>query len=307
MPKVSGQHSSRDAPRAVGGSSQAAAPPPTVKLHQAVSPGSLGLESFAHPRVEVSDSTLNHLRNASDVLLKTKRLFPFGAGNQKADIIHSQGESAARTAMLIDHHPRFAAPLVAGRQAAQYQGGKCRQHSNVAYTILSGQRIDAPVMMVNDQHQDHGYCLIGDPRDPRWGETSTVVVDAWPGYPVTGTLSQSINRHPAFPAHYQRPPGAAPSDAAASALEDAPTVDREAVNAFMQSKGWPVVGHGLLKYLSENRASLNLRDEKLAVRDPSVVYYSRSEPEGETMDDIDVETVEKQRRGQLGMRRFEGS
>jgi hypothetical protein len=304
MPKVSGQSSNRDA---FASTSRATPAAPIVKLHQSVSPDSLGLGSFTHARVEVSDSTLNHLRNASDVLLKTKRLLPFGAGNQKADIIHSQGESAARTVMLIDHHPRFAAPLVAGRQAAQYQGGKCRQHSNVAYTLLAGQKIDAPVMMVNDQHQDHGYCLIGDPRDPRWGERSTVVVDAWPGYPVAGTLAQSTNRHPAFPAHYQRPPGAAPSQAAASALQDVPTVDREAVNAFLQSKELPVVGHGLLKYLSENRVSFNLRDEKLAVRDPSVAYHSPSEPEGETMDDIDVETVEKQRRGQLGMRRFEST
>lgn len=302
MPKISSHFPSRDN---VAGSARATPPESSiVKLHRSVSPNALGLASFAGSRVEVSAATMNHLRNASDVLLRTKRLLPFGAGNQKADIIHSQGEAAARTAMLIDQHPGFPAPIIASKQAAQFQGGKCRQHADVTYTILAGQKIGAPVMMVNDQHQDHGYCLIGDPRDPRWGDAATVVVDAWPGYPVASTLAQSVNRHPVFPAHYQRPPGAAPSEVAISALQDVQTINRDAVNAFLQSKQWPVVGHGLLKYLSENRDSLNLRDEKLAVQDPSVAYYSRDEPAGETMDNIAAETVDKQRRAHAAMDRF---
>ncbi|KQV85416.1 hypothetical protein [Rhizobacter sp. Root1221] len=81
-------------------------------------------------------------------------------------------------------------------------------------------------------------------------------------------------------------------------------INRDAANAFLQSKQWPVVGHGLLKYLSENRDSLNLRDEKLAVQDPSVAYYSRDEPAGETMDNIAAETVDKQRRAHAAMDRF---
>lgn len=305
MPKISNHFSGRE--DFTGSSSEAIHTAPIVKLHRSVRPETLGLSSFSATRVEVSSETMNHLRNATDVLLKTKRLLPFGAGNQKADIVHSQGESAARVAMLLDRNPRPMAPIIGSKQVALYQGGKCRQHADVGYTLLSGQKIDAPVLMVNDQHQDHGYCLIGDPRDPRWGETDTVVVDAWPGYPVASTLSQSTNRQPEFPAHYQRAPGAMPLQAAQSALHDVSPVEKSAVNAFLHGKEWPAVGHGLLKYLSENRHSLNLRDEALAVQDPSTVYYSHNEPAGQTMDDMAAETIEKQTRGRAGLNRFDGT
>ncbi|PPZ37261.1 type III effector, partial [Escherichia coli] len=76
--------------------------------------------------------------------------------------------------------------------AARYQAGNCNEMADVSYTLLAQKRINAPVLLLDDNDWDHKYVLIGDPRDQIWGEKNTVVVDPWVRYPSATTLDQSI-------------------------------------------------------------------------------------------------------------------
>jgi len=107
---------------------------------------------------------------------------------------------------------RSSTVLEYARAGAEAQGGACVEHASLAYAALATRKIDAPVMRVSDRNVDHAYVVIGDPRDPRWGEKNTVVVDPWVRYPTSFTLSESgsLNHTPFMPAVVEREPGSAP-------------------------------------------------------------------------------------------------
>lgn len=246
---------------------------PVVKLHKAVLPQTLGLSSFSAKKASVKSGTLENLKSAEEVVMKTKYLLPYGAGNQKTDISYTQGESWARQSMLRDNE--FCQdPVQHAREAARYGAGNCAEHANVAYTLLASKQLNAPLMRVSDSQQDHAYVLVGDPRDPRWGEKDTVVVDGWVTHPSALTLEQSRDLAPGMPPIRQRPPGSAPDPDAIAAFKNVETISLPAVNQYLESRAAPPVGQGLMDYINQYQNTDRFFHEQTFARDPSTRYAS---------------------------------
>lgn len=263
-----------------------------VKLHEAVAPATIGLREYEHRTVEVDEATLQNLHIASENLRQIKRMLPYGAGNMKADIFYTQGESWARSEMVFEESDGLLSDAV---RAASHQSGHCGEMANVSYVLLAQKQINAPVFRVKDRHWDHNYVVIGDPRDPRWGERNTTIVDSWVRYPAATTLAESVDRQPFFPAAYQKPPGAPPAPQA-MCLRNITHVSTASVNEYLRGQGFSDVGTDLLEDIDDEEGLNNQNNERTAVKDPSTIFMARNQaPGGESMDQIAQATIDRQR------------
>ncbi|MFC3394771.1 type III effector [Brenneria rubrifaciens] len=266
-----------------------------VKLHDAVDAQELGIGVFKGQHVIVNSSTMEHLNLAQETLRKAKMLMPYGAGNQKVDMFYTGGESFMRLHMQR-HRSLHPAPIPNAQQVARYQAGNCGETSDISYTLLAQQRINAPVLLVRDNDWDHRYVLIGDPRDQTWGERNTVVVDPWVSYPSAVTLAQAIRRNPRPQPDYQRACNAAPLPAA-QALDSISHVSTAEIMQYMVEIDFPPIGNDFLEWLSESKNESNLLDEKIVAEDPST-RYSTNMLDARSTDDIAQATVSRQRAAQ---------
>ncbi|ATA24958.1 hypothetical protein BIY26_01570 [Brenneria goodwinii] len=267
----------------------------TVKLHNAVSAQELGIGDYEGKRVSVSASTMEHLQLAQETLRKVKMLLPYGAGNQKVEMVYTNGESSARSLM---HRERSSAnaPIPNASQAARYQAGNCEEHADIAYALLAQNRINAPVLHVGDSDWEHKYILIGDPRDQTWGEKNTVVVDPWVRYPAAVTLEQASRRNPYPEPEYQRARNASPLTGA-QALNSIRHVTTGEVSHYLAEIELPSLGDDFLEWFSQSEVASETFDEKTAAKDPST-RYSSNLFNARSMDDIAQATVSRQRAAQ---------
>ncbi|MBF9172268.1 type III effector [Xanthomonas campestris pv. campestris] len=291
MPKIhrsNGLHESHS-PNGLAGFDQES----IVKLHEYTAPEFLGLSKFSSKKKKVNASTMQNLKLAEDAVLKVKYLLPYGAGNQKTDISYTQGESWARRAMLRDNEYNQDPIQNAGRTVA-YQAGNCNEHANVGYTLLAASSLNAPLLRVSDADEDHAYVLIGDPRDPTWGEKDTVVVDAWVTHPTAMTLDQSKGLNPQPTPLFQRPPRAQPDARATAALANVSPVSTENVNKYLlEQRGAPEIGQPLLRHIDAYVDTSKFFNERVSVGDPSTRYQS-SALSSKSFDKIMYCTIEKE-------------
>ncbi|PWC15009.1 type III effector [Brenneria roseae subsp. americana] len=266
-----------------------------VKLHNAVSAQELGTGAYEGKRINVSSSTMEHLQLAQETLRKVKMMLPYGAGNQKVEMIYTGGESSARALMHREKSSQDA-PIPNSRQAARYQAGNCEETSDLSYALLAQKRINAPVLLVGDSDWDHKYVLIGDPRDQNWGERNTVVVDPWARYPSAATLDQTIRRNPYPGAEYQRARNADPLPGA-QALNSIRHVTTAEVAHYLAEENLPSIGADFLEWFSQSDVTADMFDEKTVARDPST-RYSTHMFNAKSMDDIAQPTVSRQRAAQ---------
>lgn len=278
---------------------------PVVKLHQTCTPRELGLDHYSGRKVRVSRSTMEILTVASEVLRQVKHLFPFGAENQKADLVQSQGESLARALAARDRTSDEATVVEAARAAMEAQGGNCAEHADVTYAALATRTLDAPVMRVSDSNWDHGYVVIGDPRDSRWGERHTVVVDPWPRYPTACTLAETeMGLEPAMPAIAERCPGAAPDPDAVDLMSRIQPIGTREIADLLARNNLPLIGNGLLEYIDANQhLYAEFYDQRTTAIDPSVKYTDGTFG-GKTMDKITASLVDRQRIAQRALQEF---
>ncbi|RLM27746.1 hypothetical protein BIY29_01285 [Brenneria alni] len=275
-----------------------------VKLHEAVSAHSLGIGNYEGRHISVNSSTIEHLRLAQDTLRKVKMMLPYGAGNQKSEVIYTGGESWARTRML--RHIPVSNPIDGALNTARHQAGNCSEIADVGYALLARQRINAPILRVADREWDHSYVLIGDPRDHTWGEKDTVIFDPWVRYPAAATLAQALNRNPAANPLFQRARNTAPAPEA-QALNYVSHVTTNEVARYLSSQNKPSIGSSLLEDIFRPIESGDdmfaemcsasgigdMPDEKIAVRDPST-RYSSGIHNASTVDGIAQTTVSRQ-------------
>ncbi|WP_208908629.1 type III effector [Paracidovorax avenae] len=271
-----------------------------VKLHQVCAPQELGVPSYSGRKVRVRSETMKNLKTASDVLMEVKHMMPFGAGNQIADIVQTQGESWARASMARVTAGRNSSVMEYGQAGMQAQGGACNEHASVAFVALASREINAPITRVKDSRIDHAYALIGDPRDPRWGESDTVVVDPWARYPSACTLAETGMHHTPSSAHSQVPPRCGPIPEAVALMQGVQQASRAEVDRMLADNGLPPVGNSLLRHLNRNvlGTSLHAYDNRIAARDPSVKYTDGSLLGGKTMDKMALSQVNRQKEAQ---------
>ncbi len=264
---------------------------PVVKLHKSVDPSLFGLSSFRSRKVRVDSETMDNLKIAERTVQQVKLMLPYGGGNQKPDVTYTEGESWARRSMLRDE-TYCQNPIQHAKEAVRYQAGNCAEHANVSYTLLAGQQLNAPLLRVSDADDDHAYVLIGDPRDPEWGERDTVVVDAWATHPSAFTLAEADDMRPTMPPSFQRS-RYSPPDPDAN-LRNVQHVTTEDVNQYLAEYSRPHVGPELLDHIDEYVDTNRFFNAKTYAKDPST-RYGDSSFTSKSMDRIAESTVDRQR------------
>ncbi|UXU85261.1 RHS repeat-associated core domain-containing protein [Burkholderia sp. S-53] len=191
--------------------------------------------------VSVSEDTMNALLASRRTISQTRELLPFGAGNQAADLFSSGGESFLRA--------NYAMAKGAGtistnaKWSIHCQAGNCSGHADVAFSLLSAEKIGQPIGRASSNIEDHAFVIIGDPRDPIY---DTVVVDVWPIFPTAFRLKDAdntlIDEMPTIKEWHS--PGSDPLEIEAS--EPAHLKD---IVSFFSKLGVPPPGNKLEKYL----------------------------------------------------------
>ncbi|WP_230849972.1 type III effector [Ralstonia solanacearum] len=234
---------------------------------------------------------MDNLKIAERTVQQVKLMLPYGGGNQKPDVTYTEGESWARRSMLRDE-TYCQNPIQHAKEAVRYQAGNCAEHANVSYTLLAGQQLNAPLLRVSDADDDHAYVLIGDPRDPEWGERDTVVVDAWATHPSAFTLAEADDMRPTMPPSFQRS-RYSPPDPDAN-LRNVRHVTTEDVNQYLAEYSRPHVGPALLDHIDEYVDTNRFFNAKTYAKDPST-RYGDSSYTSKSMDRIAESTVDRQR------------
>ncbi|MHA6911251.1 type III effector [Ralstonia pseudosolanacearum] len=233
---------------------------------------------------------MDNLKIAETTVRQVKRMLPYGGGNQKPDVTYTEGESWARRSMLRDE-TYCQDPIQHAKEVVRYQAGNCAEHANVSYALLAGRQLNAPLLRASDGNDDHAYVLIGDPRDPYWGERDTVVVDAWVTHPSAFTLAEADDLHPNM-TPFQRSRYSAPDPDAN--LRNVRHVTTEEVNQYLSEYSRPDVGPALLDYIDQYVDTNKFFNTKTSADDPST-RYGDSSFTSKSMDRIAESTVDRQR------------
>lgn len=279
-----------------------------VKIHKECEPEELGVSNFGGHKVTVRSTTLKNLKIASEVLREVRHMLPHGAGNQEADVVLSKGESWARASVARTRENRSSTVLEYARAGAEAQGGACKEHASLAYAALSTRTINAPVMQVSDRNVDHAYVVIGDPRDPQWGERNTVVVDPWVRFPTAVTVAEAgaLGYMPG-PGADERSVKAPPDPDATDLLSSIQPVSRAEVEQMLAENGMPAIGDALVDYIDENvKSRLHFYDIRSAARDPSVRYSDSRLSGGKTMDKMTSAALDHEKEADLALQRHRG-
>lgn len=161
-------------------------------VHGTFSADQLGLHRYQGIGVTVSSGTMEKLADATWANRVAKSAIPSGAGNQRADIIESGGESWARM-HLADAKYSGGGSTGQLKRAQKFQGGNCAVHAAVAAAALQSRGVSYPINRVRMQlpgGNSHEFILLGDRRES--GDRDTVVVDPWPTHPSACTLDQAV-------------------------------------------------------------------------------------------------------------------
>lgn len=280
----------------------------THKLHETFKPSYLGIDEYQHQTEYVNTDTIRHLDVASKTIHEIDEIMPYGAGNQWLNIIATQGESEIRCDMLRakfdevmwklpEQEESVKSMTMAGLNlhlSRQYQAGNCYEMSIMAHHKLITQGLNAPLLTFTDDKRDHVYTLIGDPRDRKWGEKNTVVVDAWPIYKTTYTLKHALYNLESRPRIILEYPASTPSPDSINAFfhEKYPILNTTDVDQHLARNNLPPVGNEYLKYCHKNCIPGYPRDERVGTRDPSIRYTDGYKPR-RTFDDISEDLLSR--------------
>ncbi|SIT48371.1 putative type III effector [Paraburkholderia ribeironis] len=248
-------------------------------LHELVSADRLQRKDYSAPVRQVRTETLDNLHRAQATVVDVKQRLSYGQGNQLPDIVQTWGESYVRMsyarhrATLRSEGGTSEAELHQHAEAAlAFQAGNCGDTAALSYLHLAGgPSLNAPLLLVSDQEQDHDYALIGDPRDSRWGTKNTVVVDAWTQFPSAYTLADADGLMPC-PADHERPPGTEPSTDARRLFDSSETVSSKSIAGALEQDKHAEIGPKLLKEVLEDADPSELWDVRTGALDPSTRY-----------------------------------
>jgi hypothetical protein len=139
------------------------------------------------PNHKVAEKQAEALNFANDVICKVKLAMPYGAGNQRADVLRTGGQSAVRTQLAYDAWERSRPPhrfkpkLLAGI-AKTYGAGNCDMAGAMAYTLLRGSLDDRfEVMLIPNQPSGHTYAAF---KYQGTEDSASIIVDPWPILPM---------------------------------------------------------------------------------------------------------------------------
>lgn len=267
---------------------------PVVALHEAVPPSELGLAEYQFAQVPVRTSTFSALRRAERVHREVRCLLPYGAGNRLADVEYTEGESWARNLVgMTSSRRQYQHPIQDAQACVPFQAGVCHEHAVVAYARLASETINAPVRFQSDAQSDHGFVLIGDHRDPQWGERDSVIVDAYVAYPSACTLAQANQLYQPGMSLVERGPQQAP-DPDASFLR-VHYQGTDTINRQLSRSHYPPIGQRLLTQVRAHVAQHNpYSGLRTAARDPSTGYRSEDVVTSETTDRLTRSAVRRQ-------------
>ncbi|BBO59935.1 hypothetical protein [Mycoavidus sp. B2-EB] len=276
--------------------------PKKFKLHQEFTHSDLKVNEYQHKTESVKNQTLRHLNIASEVVTKTKRLMPYGAGNQLFNIVSTKGESAIRSyisSYLFEQNPKPEEPIQQIKQIAErairFKAGNCDAMEAITFSLLTTQNLSAPILSAFDHDRDHFYTLIGDPKDPTWGTKNTVVVDAWHPFGTVYTLRQASILNPEPDIFFQHPPSTPAPNSIATLFGERPrTVHIAEIDLFAEKQGYPNVGDDLLEYFYETSPPELCRDERVGTKDPSTIYKDNNGV-SQTFDEIPIEFLQEQK------------
>jgi hypothetical protein len=285
----------------------------TVLAHEEFTPHQLGMYGGgAQGTVNVTAETFAHLQVAQTVNQIVKQTFVAGAGNQKLDILASRGESWARLDMATDKYP--GGNQKSRLQRVQYaQGGQCATHASLSLAMLAQHDLNAPVVQIWEKEMDHVYALIGDPRDRRYGEKNTVLVDPWVSAPSACTLAEARlydattgEVTPFNPegglrtAQYNagKPMPRELVDIAQNIKEiDTEQVDKQwaKMNKALKKNGIRI-GDPMIDHIRSNVDPATLFDCRVST-DPGTLYRDRESGQVGSFDAISTDTADRLRRG----------
>ncbi|RFP13211.1 hypothetical protein D0T25_24350 [Duganella sp. BJB488] len=270
----------------------------------------------APKRIRVDAQTFEHLELAQTVNLVVKDAFVAGAGNQRLDILASGGESWARRELATTKFPR--GNTESQLQRVQYaQGGHCSTHAALSAAMLAQHALKAPVVQIWENEMDHVYALIGDPRDPVYGEKNTVVVDPWVGAPSACTLAEA-RLHDAGSGEVTkfRPerglrtgvynPGQPMPAQQVNIARNIYRMDTEQVDKRLAKinktlrKDGVGIGAGLVDHIRRGQDAGTLFDCRVST-DPRTEYENRSTGQVKTFDALSPQTADRLRRGDAAM------
>ncbi|BBE09526.1 Putative type III effector [Mycoavidus cysteinexigens] len=269
-----------------------------INLHQALKPKdlNLNLKEYGKKTQIVTEETMKHLKICSEVIAEVKNIMRYGAGNQLFSMLDTGGESAIRTEMSRESIRKAEKESSMGKierkikYAIQYQAGNCDETNAIVFNILQTKGLNAPLFSMADIQQDHAYTLIGDPRAREWGETNTVVVDAWPIYGTAYTLNKSRYNLKTNPEVTLVHPASTPTP---ESIKVHQTVNTDCVNQYLDHKSYPKVGNELVEFLyKKTHNPKTCLDKRVGTEDPSTRYRVKGDV-SQTFDKISTEKLEK--------------
>jgi hypothetical protein len=234
-------------------------------------------------KVTVTASTFDALKETNEVILKIlgTHCAPDGIGNNIVALYGSGGRSFYRRKMALANYDKDASVQVKARRWIQFGGMNCGDINAIAFAEMQAEKHSRPLLLVKDNECDHGYVLSGDPRDPKWGERNTVVVDAYPAAPCAHTLDEAIEAKPAS----ERPveqysPGAPIFEFSIEEEVKKNRVSTEEVDEFAKGRGYPEVGRKALAWIANGGTGVDLWDMKKSAKDVSTIYVDDTGREG---------------------------
>jgi hypothetical protein len=131
----------------------------------------------------VNDITIRRLVQGKTIARTVRYLIPQGAGNQRLQLMHSNGFNRPITEaaqVLAKLHPGISwganSALIAG-------GGNCREHADVTFAIARS--LGLPVALLANHTADHAFAVLYP------STADAVVMDPWTIFPSSCLLSDS--------------------------------------------------------------------------------------------------------------------
>lgn len=133
------------------------------------------------PIVKVDEKTFELLAIADEINKKVRKDLPLGAGNQKDDVIDSQGLSTLRTHVMRQFLNKKGSIISRQRfldSAKSACAGNCGEHAELAYQHLIASYGDQfHIQMVKARNQDHVFVTLEEKNNTL--SKNIVVIDPW--------------------------------------------------------------------------------------------------------------------------------
>lgn len=208
--------------------------------------------------------------------------------NHFVDIHRSSGRSHVVGAILTNKETQgdhFELDIAA-REGLSNKMANCDRTNAAANRLLTLTDIKDPVLYYWTAEGNHNTCLIGDPRMAKYGEDNTVVLDAYPVFPMPHTLAEAA-WHMQIPAeneagHKDLEIWQAQNnmDHRFKAAPLPPPVSKQQQSTWLKHRGWSgkfgkdIVDAWYHAEISDTGQVPDRWSSLFSCKDPSVSYYS---------------------------------